>query len=277
MSTGDLSSGPSTVSAVSDRDGLAVLDIETYRLLFQHMLNGMAYCRMIFEEGNPADFIYLATNPAFPGAFQYRNLLTQDYPNRSYCLRYRETDLAFIERLLAEEGISYHYSHGPEAETSLQRGSESGSRNRRSTGTSTANGSDASDGGEADAVPQHTLILFDRNDDLPGCRSESDDDEEYVHKVAFYVDKLMRNLAAKDKRLSTTLAAVLTAINIADERFKLLDENQKLKDALSEAQSANEKNEAVAKKIKSENDFLKREVERLKIELARAQTKLERG
>ncbi len=65
MSTGDLSSGPSTVSAVSDRDGLAVLDIETYRLLFQHMLNGMAYCRMIFEEGNPADFIYLATNPAF--------------------------------------------------------------------------------------------------------------------------------------------------------------------------------------------------------------------
>jgi type VI secretion system secreted protein VgrG len=121
---------------------------------------------------------HLSGNPAFPGAFQYRSLLTKDYPVRSYCLQYRETDLAFIERLLAEEGISYHYSHGPEAETSLQRGSESGSRNRRSTGTSTANGSDASDGGEADAVPQHTLILFDCNDELPGCRSESDDDEE---------------------------------------------------------------------------------------------------
>lgn len=50
MSTGDLSSGPSTNLAVSDRDGLAVLDIETYRLLFQHMLNGMAYCRMILRK-----------------------------------------------------------------------------------------------------------------------------------------------------------------------------------------------------------------------------------
>ncbi|HEY6895621.1 MAG TPA: EAL domain-containing protein [Rhodocyclaceae bacterium] len=43
----------------------AALDIGTYHLLFQHMLNGMAYCRMIFEDGQAADFIYLATNPAF--------------------------------------------------------------------------------------------------------------------------------------------------------------------------------------------------------------------
>lgn len=121
---------------------------------------------------------HLAGNAAFTGVFQYRNLLTRNYPLRSYCLQYRETDLAFIERLLAEEGISYRYSHGPEAEISLQRGSESGSRNRRSTGTSTANGSDASDGGEAAPLPQHTLILFDRNDDLPGCRSDGSDEEE---------------------------------------------------------------------------------------------------
>ena len=69
---------------------------------------------------------------------------------------------------------------------------------------------------------------------------------------------------------------MLTAINIADERFKLLDENQDLQNALSSAQHQRE-NEAVAKKIKSENEYLKQEVERFKIELARAQTKLERG
>ena len=28
---------------------------------------------------------------------------------------------------------------------------------------------------------------------------QSDDNEEYVHKVAFYVDKMMKNVAAKDK------------------------------------------------------------------------------
>ena len=55
---------------------------------------------------------HLATNPAFPGAFQYRNQLSKDYPSRSYCLQYRETDLAFIERLLAEEGINTRYRHG---------------------------------------------------------------------------------------------------------------------------------------------------------------------
>ncbi len=109
---------------------------------------------------------HLAGNAAFPGAFQYRDLLTQDYPIRSYCLQYRETDLAFIERLLAEEGISYRYSHGPEAEISLQRGSESRSRSERDEGR------------ETDALPQHTLILFDRNNDLPGCRSDGSDEEE---------------------------------------------------------------------------------------------------
>ena len=29
------------------------------------MLNGVAYCRMLFEDGAPSDFIYLYTNPAF--------------------------------------------------------------------------------------------------------------------------------------------------------------------------------------------------------------------
>lgn len=109
---------------------------------------------------------HLAGNAAFTGVFQYRNLLTRNYPLRSYCLQYRETDLAFIERLLAEEGISYRYSHGPEAETSLQRGSESRLRSERDKGR------------ETDALPQHTLVLFDRNDDLPGCRSDGSDEEE---------------------------------------------------------------------------------------------------
>ncbi|MBF0497369.1 MAG: PAS domain S-box protein [Deltaproteobacteria bacterium] len=36
-----------------------------YRSLFKNMLNGFAYCRMLFEDGKPQDFIYLDVNDAF--------------------------------------------------------------------------------------------------------------------------------------------------------------------------------------------------------------------
>ncbi|MGA9992884.1 MAG: PAS domain S-box protein [Thiobacillaceae bacterium] len=38
---------------------------ETYRALFDNMLNGFAYCQMLYEEGQPSDFIYIKVNPAF--------------------------------------------------------------------------------------------------------------------------------------------------------------------------------------------------------------------
>ena len=39
---------------------------ERYHSLFQHMLEGMAYCKMEFDaDGRPVDFIYLAVNDAF--------------------------------------------------------------------------------------------------------------------------------------------------------------------------------------------------------------------
>ncbi len=38
---------------------------QRYRDLFDNMLNGFAYCRMIFEQDQPRDLVYLATNDAF--------------------------------------------------------------------------------------------------------------------------------------------------------------------------------------------------------------------
>jgi PAS domain S-box-containing protein len=39
---------------------------ERYRSLFENMLDGFAYCRMLFDETDrPVDFVYLAVNPAF--------------------------------------------------------------------------------------------------------------------------------------------------------------------------------------------------------------------
>ena len=38
---------------------------ERYRSLFRNMLDGFAYCRMIFEKERPVDFTYLIVNNAF--------------------------------------------------------------------------------------------------------------------------------------------------------------------------------------------------------------------
>ena len=38
---------------------------EMYRSLFENMLNGLAYCRMLFDNGQPRDFVYLKVNEAF--------------------------------------------------------------------------------------------------------------------------------------------------------------------------------------------------------------------
>ncbi|TCP97201.1 type VI secretion system secreted protein VgrG [Cricetibacter osteomyelitidis] len=43
--------------------------------------------------------------------------LSDSYWQREYCVQYRETDLAFIERLAAEEGTYYYFSHTEDSHT----------------------------------------------------------------------------------------------------------------------------------------------------------------
>ncbi len=48
---------------------------ELYHSLFDNMLNGFAYCKMIFEHGRPQDFIYLEVNSAFESLTGLRNVV----------------------------------------------------------------------------------------------------------------------------------------------------------------------------------------------------------
>ena len=43
----------------------------------------------------------------------------QAYPRREYCVQYRETDLEFVRRLLAEEGVTFYFRHDLDAKAEV--------------------------------------------------------------------------------------------------------------------------------------------------------------
>lgn len=56
---------------------------------------------------------------------------------------------------------------------------------------------------------------------------KSDNSEEYVNEVAQYVDTKIRNLSENTTVKSQTKIAVLAALNIADELFRVRDKYSK--------------------------------------------------
>ncbi|MCF6465212.1 cell division protein ZapA [Clostridium sp. Cult2] len=53
--------------------------------------------------------------------------------------------------------------------------------------------------------------------------------EEYVHKLATYVDKKIKEMTIKNDRLSSSMAATLAALNISDELYRSIRELESLK------------------------------------------------
>lgn len=62
----------------------------------------------------------------------------------------------------------------------------------------------------------------------------SEDPKNYMQSVANYVDERMNGIAAANQKLSTSMIAVLTALNIADDHFRLKEEHQAVKELLSD-------------------------------------------
>lgn len=103
--------------------------------------------------------------------------------------------------------------------------------------------------------------------------TSSSDSEEYMHRIAFYVDKKLTEVAERNNRLSTSMAAVLTSVNIADDLFKLretLVEKEREMAALSD-KLADETKKCAA--LKKDNDIKEQEIQRLKINIAKLEVK----
>ncbi len=98
--------------------------------------------------------------------------------------------------------------------------------------------------------------------------------EEYVRSVSYYVDKKIQELAGNDHRLSTSMAAVLACVNIADELFQARDQiNDLTAKTVSLANEAGEAKLMLDKKT-AENTKLTNENQALRINIARLETEL---
>lgn len=115
------------------------LQIETPAALLRHR-----HGSRIFQECSVPDIVDRLVqerrqgSPAIAACFELRMELRKTYPARSYCVQYRESELAFMERLLTEEGIAWRYEH--------IAGNE-----------------------EDNTVPRVVWVLFDDAGDLPPC------------------------------------------------------------------------------------------------------------
>lgn len=58
--------------------------------------------------------------------------------------------------------------------------------------------------------------------------------EEYLHRVAIYVDRKIQEVLKSCPQLSTSDAAVLAAVNVADELLKLRDDYAELDKRISQ-------------------------------------------
>jgi cell division protein ZapA len=65
--------------------------------------------------------------------------------------------------------------------------------------------------------------------------------EEYIHRVAIYVNRKLEEIEKAQPSLSTSMAAVLAAINLGDEVLKLQAETGSLKGQLEELELASKK------------------------------------
>lgn len=99
--------------------------------------------------------------------------------------------------------------------------------------------------------------------------------EEYIQKVALYIDKKMNEIYSGNNRLSTAMTAVLTAINVADDYFKSYENADHLRVQVQQYISELDKNNTEKEEYKRENEKLKNTIHALQLEIAKKEKELE--
>ena len=88
---------------------------ELYRSLFDNMLNGYAYCRMLFEKDEPKDFVYLNVNSAFGALTGLENVIGKKVSEVVPGIRESDAELFEIYGRVAKTGIPERFETYVEA------------------------------------------------------------------------------------------------------------------------------------------------------------------
>ncbi len=96
----------------------------------------------------------------------------------------------------------------------------------------------------------------------------AEEPEEYIYKICAYLDKKLGEITEYNPRLSMDMAAVLTALNLADLHFKAQKTEDELRRQVVAYDARLEEAEQERKRLQAQVDVLKAELERKNRELA---------
>lgn len=102
-----------------------------------------------------------------------------------------------------------------------------------------------------------------------------DSSEDYIKKLADYVDKKIKEMTQKNDKLSSSMAATLACLNISDELYRLKNELESLK---KKAKDPMENYESIMKDLEKErakNEELVKKIEAYKDEVLDAKRQSE--
>mgnify|MGYP006290296697 CR=1 FL=1 len=101
--------------------------------------------------------------------------------------------------------------------------------------------------------------------------SESD---EFIQRVGLYVDKKMNEVLKNNSTLSTSMASVLTALNVAYDFFKASENETNLKEEIKSLNEEKTKLKEENKQLKVENSTLNSRSSNYQLELAKKEAEL---
>jgi cell division protein ZapA len=98
--------------------------------------------------------------------------------------------------------------------------------------------------------------------------------DEYIQKVGLYIDRKMNEITMRNSRLSTSLAAVLTAINVADDFFKSHENEISLKKEKEAMREEIERLKSENVQLREDNTNVSNKNTSLQLELAKREAEL---
>lgn len=110
------------------------------------------------------------------------------------------------------------------------------------------------------------------------CNNEylikGNESQEYIEKIALFVDKKMSAIMRESPQLSVSMAAVLASVNIADDYFKERDQANKQKASMDDMEKRTKEQNSHVKLMEAKMEKLMQSNSELKATLADTQEQL---